>query len=61
MAIIPSSPQAIAATSIAGCPLRIADQRVQPSHTATTTIVSPSTIHISDSTIRLRAPGCDMS
>ena len=47
-------------TSSSGCPLRMADQRVQPSQTGTAIMTVPSSSQSTASTIRLRAPGCNM-
>ena len=54
----PSKPQAMPAINMAGWPFKMAGQRVQPSHTDTATMASPSTSQMRASTVRLSAPGC---
>ena len=50
----------MAKASRAGCPLRIVDQRVQPSQPGTASMAAPSNSQMIANVIRLRAPGCTM-
>jgi hypothetical protein len=59
-ATTPSRPQRMVATSMAGCPLRIAGQPVHPSHTGTPIMARLSNSHRIAKMVRLGAPGCDM-